>query len=139
MPLRAWRHRGHAPGVAIKYRNFGKCVSGNARDESRERTSAKANAPAACRAERGTTAETKAAFEQKYGTNKNGKNAFGKCVSAMVKTLEQQADAQDHEVAHARKSAAKTCASERRADRAAFKAKYGKGAFGKCVSRTAHS
>jgi hypothetical protein len=34
-----------------------------------------------CRAERGTTTATKAAFAQKYGTNKNKKNAFGKCVS----------------------------------------------------------
>jgi hypothetical protein len=35
----------------------------------------------ACRAERGTTDASKAAFAAKYGTNHNKRNAFGKCVS----------------------------------------------------------
>jgi hypothetical protein len=39
----------------------------------------------ACRAERGTTTESMAAFADKYGTNKNKKNAFGKCVSKAAK------------------------------------------------------
>jgi hypothetical protein len=44
----------------------------------------KSNAAKECRLERGTTKETKAAFAEKYGTNKNKKkkNAFGKCVSS---------------------------------------------------------
>jgi hypothetical protein len=122
---------------------FGKCVSATAKQQSAERTQAEANAPQACRAEEGTTAESKAAFQQKYGTNKNGKNAFGKCVSAKARALEQQADEQDRQEATARKSAAKTCAAERgtTADsRAAFTAKYGKhghDAFGRCVSQLA--
>jgi hypothetical protein len=33
-----------------------------------------------CKAERAFLGES--AFRKKYGTNKNGKNAFGKCVSA---------------------------------------------------------
>jgi hypothetical protein len=122
---------------------FGKCVSATAKQQRAERTEAEANAPQACRAERGTTPESKAAFQQKYGTNKNGKNAFGKCVSAQAKALEQQADAREAQDATARKSAAQQCDAERgtTADsRAAFKAKYGKhgrDAFGRCVSKLA--
>ncbi len=120
---------------------FGKCVSATAKQQSAERTMAEANAPQACRAEEGTTPESKAAFQQKYGTNKNGKNAFGKCVSAKAQALEQEADAQDKQDATARKHAAQSCDAERgsTADtRAAFKAKYGKhghDAFGRCVSQ----
>jgi uncharacterized protein YktA (UPF0223 family) len=113
-----------------KYRNFGKCVSARARDERSERSSAEADAPSASRAERD---QDQAAFQQKYGTNKNGKNAFGKCVSAKAHELQQQADERDHAAAAARKSAAKTCAAERKADRSAFRAKYRN--FGKCVSK----
>jgi hypothetical protein len=40
------------------------------------------NAAKACKAER---AADPAAFTTKYGTNKNGKNAFGKCVSKTAK------------------------------------------------------
>jgi hypothetical protein len=133
-------------GTNHNHRNaFGKCVSAKTRDEAQERTDAEANAPQACRDERGTTDETRAAFEQKYGTNKNGRNAFGKCVSAKPHELEAAADAQDHQAAKARKSAAKTCAEERgdsAETRAAFAQKYGSGkhgknAFGKCVSQLA--
>jgi hypothetical protein len=41
---------------------------------------AKVNASRACKAER--TEIGVDAFREKYGTNKNGKNAFGKCVSS---------------------------------------------------------
>src|SRR4051794_11701801 len=122
---------------------FGKCVSATAKQQADEKAQAEADAPQACRAEQGTTAESKAAFQEKYGTNKNGKNAFGKCVSAKAKALEDQAEAQDRQEATARKRAAKACAAERgtSADsRAAFTAKYGKhghDAFGRCVSQTA--
>jgi hypothetical protein len=78
-----------------RYKTFGKCVSTRARDEARERRAGDKRADAAdraeatarkraaeqCDAERGTTAATRKAFEEKYGTNRNGKNAFGKCVS----------------------------------------------------------
>jgi hypothetical protein len=125
---------------------FGKCVSRAAREERSERAKAKAGAPQACRVEQGTTAESKASFAQKYGTNgKGGKNAFGKCVSAKARELKQQADGQDRKDAIARKSAAKQCDKERgttAASRTAFREKYGtngkgKNAFGKCVSKLA--
>ena len=124
---------------------FGKCVSKATKDESAEAKAAKANAPAACRTEEGTTTESKAAFATKYGTNGNGKNAFGKCVSAKAKALKDQADDADHANATARKNAAKQCDEERgttAATRTAFSTKYGTGskrknAFGKCVSKLA--
>ena len=131
-------------GTGKHHRNaFGKCVSSTARRQSAERAQAEANAPHACRAERGTTPDSKAAFNQKYGANHNGKNAFGKCVSAKAKALEQQADQQDQQAATARKNAAQQCSTERgtTADsRAAFQTKYGKhghDAFGRCVSTVA--
>ena len=41
----------------------------------------KQNASKECRAERGTTSSSREAFAEKYGTNENNENAFGKCVS----------------------------------------------------------
>jgi hypothetical protein len=71
-----------------KYRNFGKCVSEKAkakREEQDEEDAAEAeahtNAAKECDTER--SADRKA-FEEKYGTNHNKKNAFGKCVSQKV-------------------------------------------------------
>src|SRR4051812_47330421 len=101
------------------------------------------NASQICRAERGTTDATQSAFRTKYGTNHNGANAFGKCVSAEAKTLRPM-DSGDEQ---AQVSAAKACDTERgtAADtRAAFADKYGSGphkrnAFGRCVSTTADS
>jgi hypothetical protein len=58
---------------------FGKCVSGKVKAENREDTAEFKNAAKACEAERDAD---EAAFSEAYGTNKNGKNAFGKCVSA---------------------------------------------------------
>src|SRR3954463_11520437 len=106
---------------------FGKCVSAKARDEAQERSAAQAGAPQACREEQGTTDASRAAFALKYGTNHNGKNAFGKCVSAKPEELEAQADDADGAAASARKSAAKACAAERKAGRTAFTEKYGTG------------
>jgi hypothetical protein len=42
---------------------------------------AERNAAQECREERGDTAASREAFRNKYGTNGNKKNAFGKCVS----------------------------------------------------------
>ena len=50
-------------------------------DENKSET----NASKKCKAERGTTAASIAAFNEKYGTNKNKKNGFGKCVSKYAK------------------------------------------------------
>ena len=109
-----------------KANGFGKCVSKRASANSQ----AQSNAAAQCRAER--TQIGADAFTEKYGTNRNNKNAFGKCVSGKAKAAETaEVKATDN--------AAKACWSERQADAAAFKTKYGTGpngsnAFGKCVS-----
>ena len=84
-------------------------------------------ASAACRAERGTTPESKAAFSQKYGTNAKRTNAFGKCVSAGARKR-----------ASDRSKANKVCLAERgktKATREAFNLKYGnEGALKRCVA-----
>jgi hypothetical protein len=104
---------------------FGKCVSKLAKQNGKNRS----NASSQCRAERAADA---AAFREKYGTGHKKSNAFGKCVSQKAKAA---AAAQQQ----ARVNAAKACWTERKADPAAFKAKYGtnahkSNAFGKCVS-----
>jgi hypothetical protein len=104
---------------------FGKCVSKLAQQNANNQ----ANAAAQCRAER---AADPAAFATKYGKGHNHKNAFGNCVSGKA----QAAAAQQ---VQATINAAKSCWTERKADPAAFKAKYGtnankSNAFGKCVS-----
>src|SRR4051794_35083944 len=86
----------------------------------------KDSASQACRAER--TAMGTDVFRAAYGTNKNKKNAFGKCVSKRTKTEEANSEAAEN-----------TCKTEQNADQAAFTAKYGTGkkgknAYGKCVS-----
>jgi hypothetical protein len=120
---------------------FGKCVSRRSKDEQQEQASASGNAAKACKAERALDEQ---AFLQKYGPNKNGKNAFGKCVSQKAKESKKAADAADAEQAKQRQSAAKKCAAERRKDPAAFAVKYGTNrnkhnAFGKCVSTKARA
>jgi hypothetical protein len=71
---------------------FGKCVSSKAKaeqaeedakdlEEAEERT----DAAQECDAERGDTQESRKAFEDKYGSNGNKRNAFGKCVSGKAK------------------------------------------------------
>ena len=97
----------------------------------------KRNAAKECRAERGSDPAAQEAFRLKYGTNENGKNAFGKCVSQ--KTREEAAERKA-----ARQNAAKQCREERAVDEAAFSEKYGtnknnRNAFGKCVSGKAKS
>ncbi len=107
---------------------FGKCVSKRAAGVK----AAAANAAKACKAEQAADAT---AFANKYGTNKNKKNAYGKCVSAKAKEAVAAKTT-------ANVNAAKACKTERAADPAAFKAKYGtnktkSNAFGKCVSAKA--
>jgi hypothetical protein len=53
--------------------------------ESEANEAAEDNAAKACKKERGTTADSMAAFKNKYGTNANKANAFGKCVSKLAK------------------------------------------------------
>ena len=115
----------------------------------------------ALRADMGTEA-----FKQAYGTNKNKRNAYGKCVSkhartvdaihsdavkackaereatnakgSLVKCVSEHSDEATQAKHDAIVNAAKTCKSERTADPAAFREKYGtnknkRNAFGKCV------
>ena len=115
---------------------FGKCVSHRTRQNQSDQANAQSNASKQCRAERQADP---AAFKAKYGTNKNGHNAFGKCVSA---TARQDADSQEAQQTQAESNAAKQCRTEQRSDPAAFKSKYGtnhngRNAFGKCVSSKA--
>jgi hypothetical protein len=110
---------------ADKSNAFGKCVSKLARQNAQNR----ANASAQCTTERTADAT---AFAAKYGIGPKHRNAFGRCVSATAKAA---ATAQ----VHATVNASKACWTERQADAAAFKAKYGtnankSNAFGKCVS-----
>jgi hypothetical protein len=87
------------------------------------------NAAKQCKAER---AADPAAFATKYGTNKNGKNAYGKCVSAKARQASEQET-------QARVNAATSCKKLKVEQKAAFETAYGtkKNAFGKCVSKTA--
>jgi hypothetical protein len=115
---------------------FGKCVSHRTHQNASDQKKAHSNAAKDCKAER---AADPAAFQQKYGSGKNKKNAFGKCVSQKSKAKTQQAEQSQ---VQAEENAAKQCKSERTADPAAFQQKYGTGknkknAFGKCVSQKA--
>jgi hypothetical protein len=104
-----------------------------------------------CKAERGTAEGSRTAFAEKYGTNGNEKNAFGKCVSSKSKSKSKsktkdgsQGEVEDQDEAGGGE-AAKTCKAERgttAASIAAFTERYGtnpnkKNAFGKCVSKNA--
>ena len=63
---------------------YGKCVSRKADTASAQQETAVMKASKACKAERGTTTESRAAFTAKYGGKAS--NAFGKCVSSKNKT-----------------------------------------------------
>jgi hypothetical protein len=115
---------------------FGKCVSKRTQATETAAAEAHTNASKQCDAEE---AADPAAFTAKYGTGKKGANAHGKCVSGKAKA-ETNAKVDDEVAADV--SAAKSCKAERKADPAAFKAKYGSNktksnAFGKCVSAQA--
>ena len=99
------------------------------RANSQEAGEVSANAAQACKAEQAADPE---AFAATYGTNPNGRNAFGKCVSAQVQD-ETEVEEEQFE------NAAQQCRAERRADPVAFTETYGtnangRNAFGKCVS-----
>ncbi len=111
---------------------FGKCVSKHTKTETANQNSA----AKACKAEQAdpnfAAAHGGKTFDQFYGTGKNGKNAYGKCVSGKSKT-ESDADVKTNV------NAAKSCKALRKNDNATFVSKYGskRNAFGKCVSATA--
>jgi hypothetical protein len=110
-----------------------------ARDAKKAAKQAKTNAAKQCKAERQADPS---GFKDQYGTGKNGKNAYGKCVSQHAKQNRQEAKAQEDQEQETEVNAAATCKAERKDDPAAFNDKYGKNgnkrnAFGKCVSSTA--
>jgi len=132
------------------YQSFSRCIHRNATEEAAERRAAARNAAKQCKAERsdssfGSTHDGKT-FEEFYGTNKNGKNAYGKCVSTRARELKAAEDAADAREVQAFKNAAKECAAERSDEDFAaghggktFEQFYGtnknkRNAFGKCVS-----
>ena len=121
----------------LKYDGFADCMGKKAADEEAENDEAARNAAQECKEERATDS---AAFKTNYGTNKNGNNAFGKCVSGKAAEKKAAMDAADAQEVAETKNADKECAAERAADADGFKTEYGtnkngKNAFGKCVSR----
>jgi hypothetical protein len=120
------------------YHSFSRCVSENAAEEETENETAHKNAAKECKAERD---DDPAAFRTEYGENKNGKNAFGKCVSEKAREGKAEMDAEDAQEAKEFRNAAKACAAERKTMGDEMFAetygenKNGKNAFGKCVSR----
>ena len=97
------------------------------------------DAAKACKAERKSLGVE--AFNKKYGTNHNLKNAFGKCVSGKSKGKKDDKDEKDEdEKDEDSGGAANACKAERASIGVdAFAKKYGtnhnlKNAFGKCVS-----
>ncbi|HWH05506.1 MAG TPA: hypothetical protein VNT23_03590, partial [Gaiellaceae bacterium] len=116
---------------ADKSNAMGKCVSAWAKQSAAARKAAHTACKAEQRDPNFAASHDGKTFAQVYG-NRKGSAAFARCVSA-----KQQAT-----TASARKAtvnAASLCKAERKADAAAFTAKYGTkaNAFGKCVSQTA--
>ncbi len=69
---------------------MGACVSATAKAGTVEQQKAELNAAKQCKAERAAWNSADhggKTFNQSYGKNKNGKNAFGKCVSARAKAM----------------------------------------------------
>jgi hypothetical protein len=86
-----------ATAFAERYRNLGACVAAKAERalraedrEDREEIAAIANAAKRCAAER--EAMGGEAFAQRYGTNHNRRNAFGKCVASKSHDDDDAAD-----------------------------------------------
>jgi hypothetical protein len=68
------------------------CAARQAPDVTEEETEDRVNAAKTCKTERDADP---AAFTETYGTNKNKKNAFGKCVSATAKADDDEDDDAD--------------------------------------------
>ena len=124
----------HAYGTNRNKSNaFGKCVSKKVKEAHANRVGAAKQ----CKAEQDDSnfaaSHDAKTFEQVYGTNKKGSNAFGKCVSQNTKAANEEHHAEILQ-------AAQTCKSMRRNDPAGFASTFGakKNAFGKCVSNHAH-
>jgi hypothetical protein len=131
-----------------KYHGFSRCIRQNAAEEHAEKKAALKNAAKECKAERAdadfpATHDGKT-FQEFYGKNKNGKNAYGKCVSTKARAMKAKED-EATDVAEF-KNAAKQCQAESddpdfpaSHDGKSFSDFYGtnknhRNAFGKCVS-----
>jgi hypothetical protein len=68
---------------------FGKCVSQSQDQATSEDHDAIVSASKQCRDER---AQDPSAFREKYGTNHNKRNAFGKCVSKQARAIQHGND-----------------------------------------------
>jgi hypothetical protein len=129
-------------GFRATYQSMSRCVRQKAAEEEAERKEARTNAAQECKAERKSLGPD--AFAEKYGENRNGKNAYGKCVSTRARQHKDEMDDEDRANAAEHRNAAKRCAAERREmGDEAFAEKYGKNhngrnAFGKCVSQKTH-
>lgn len=125
-------------GTTANHSNaFGMCVSKLTRADQQNTSTASS----ACKTEQGdanfAASHNNETFAQVYGTNHNGRDAFGRCVS-------QKAQAAAQTQQQTTINAARACRTEQKADPAAFKTKYGtnankSNAFGKCVSQKAHA
>jgi hypothetical protein len=85
---------------------FGKCVSTKAKAkqheadaEDRQEATDFKNAAQECDDERGDTEESRTLFAEKYGTNANNKNAFGKCVSTKARENHEENEGETPPVA----------------------------------------
>ena len=74
---------------ANKRNAFGKCVSGKSKEQDEQEQEATLNAAKQCKAERAKDLD---AFADRYGTNANKRNAFGKCVSQKAKAAGKEKD-----------------------------------------------
>ena len=124
----------------------------NVREAKQAEQQAQTNAAQQCKAERSdenfAASHDGKSFQEFYGTGKNGKNAYGKCVSMRARQNQQQLTAQDDQQDQNQVTAAKQCKAEQGDDSFAashdgksFSEFYGtnanhKNAFGKCVSKT---
>ena len=126
---------------------YGKCVSATAKKiankDAAQEKAAKTNAAKDCKAERDDAAFADShdgkTFAEFYGTGKNGKNAYGKCVSMKAKAKKAAADKEEAAKGKDRVNAARSCKQAKKDDADKFGEDFGtkKNAFGKCVSKTA--
>ena len=145
--LKAASGSNFASMFGTKKNAYGKCVSSTAKKQAnkdaKQEKAAKTNAAKECKAERADAGFAAAhggkTFAQFYGSNKNGKNAYGKCVSLKAKAKKAAADKEDKAKQKDTVNAAKTCKAAKHDDPDGFAETYGtkRNAFGKCVSQTA--
>ena len=106
---------------------YGKCVSSQAKANAKDDQQALSTAKSDCKAEQAQTDEEFSGahggktFAQFYGTNKNGKNAYGKCVSQHARAERAQNDQENQDEL----SAAKSCKAEKAQSDADFSGAHG--------------